>query len=398
MSSRSRNTAKNSENFRTSEWQVPLSELSFTEDEVIAVTGVLESAWWTSGQQTEALEREFADRLGIRHAIAVSSGTAALHLAFLALKCAPGDEVVTPSFNFVAAVNMILYAGAVPRLADVDSMLSPVVSARSLEAAITTETRGLCVMHHGGYACRMDEIRDLAKRRGLWIVEDAAHAPGAVWKGIPCGRWSDVSCFSFFGNKNLTCAEGGMIATENDDLAGRMRLLRSHGMTSVTWDRYRGHSFSYDVTASGFNYRMDDIRAALLRVQLKSLDRFNSLRRERVQWYRELLGNDTRWIIPFEHHEGISSCHLFTVVVSDELSRAEIQRFMKSRGIQTSIHYPPIHQFSYFRSRLPETDNLTITDNLGRRILTLPLFPDMTREQVELVCSTFREAVDLQCR
>ncbi len=394
MSLPSWSIAPEPQNSRSPEWLVPLAELSYTEEEVQSVTRVLRSGWWTSGPETEALEREFEHRLGVSHAVAVSNGTAALHLAFLALRLSGGDEVATPSFNFVAAANTILHIGAIPRFADVDSVHAPVVSAETLERALTPKTRGICVMHYGGYPCRMDSIVDLARQRRLWLVEDAAHAPGATWKGIVCGKWGDAACFSFFGNKNLTCAEGGLVATEDDDLAKKLRLLRSHGMDSLTWDRFRGHSFSYDVETPGFNFRMDDLRAALLRVQLRSLDRFNDLRRQRVQWYRQLLGEDTRWTITFEDYDGTSAFHLFTVVLAEEISRREVMRFLRSKGIQTSIHYPPIHQFSYYQ-KLPHSDSdLKNTNNLGRRILTLPLFPNMSYGQVELVCKTFRDAVD----
>jgi dTDP-4-amino-4,6-dideoxygalactose transaminase len=358
------------------------------------VTRVLRSGWWTSGPETEALEREFERRFQIRHAIAVSSGTAALQLAFLALLRSPGDEVVLPALNFVAAANTILHVGAVPRFADVDSISAPLASAETLERAITPKTRGICVMHYGGYPCGMDAIVDLARQRKLWVVEDAAHAPGAAWKGIACGRWGDIACFSFFGNKNLTCAEGGLVATESDDLAKKLRLLRSHGMDSLTWDRFRGHSFSYDVTTPGFNFRMDDLRAALLRVQLRSLARFNHLRRERVQWYRRLLEPDPRWAITFDHYGGTSAFHLFTVVLAEGISRRAVMRFLRSRGIQTSIHYPPIHQFTYYRGLALSHSDLKLTNDLGRRILTLPLFPSMSDEQVELVCASFRDAID----
>jgi dTDP-4-amino-4,6-dideoxygalactose transaminase len=381
-------------NSRSPEWRVPLAELSYTEDEIQSVTQVLRSGWWTCGPETDALEREFEARLGVRHAIAVSSGTAALHLAFLALRLSRDEEVVTPSFNFVAAANTILHAGAVPRFADVDSIESPVVSAESLERAITAKTRGLCIMHYAGYPCNMEPIVDLARKRGLWLVEDAAHAPGAIWNGIPCGRWGNISCFSFFGNKNLTCAEGGLITTEDDDLAKQLRLLRSHGMDSLTWDRFRGHSFSYDVTAPGFNYRIDDIRAALLRVQLKSLNQWNSLRRERVQWYQRLLGHDDRWTITFKNHPGTSAYHLFAIVLAKRISRRDVMRSLKSAGIQTSVHYPPIHQFSSYRALSLAHGDLKNTDALGERVLTLPLFPNMTMEQVELVCDSLRKAVD----
>jgi dTDP-4-amino-4,6-dideoxygalactose transaminase len=381
-------------NSRSPDWRVPLSELSYTEDEIRSVTSVLRSGWWTCGPETDALERELEQRFGIRHAIVVSSGTAALHLAFRALNLTHGEEVVTPAFNFVAAANTILHCGGIPRFADVDSIESPIVSAESLERALTPKTRGLCIMHYAGYPCHMDSIADLARRRNLWVVEDAAHAPGASWKGIPCGKWGDIACFSFFGNKNLTCAEGGLVATESDALAKKLRVLRSHGMSSLTWDRFRGHSSSYDVMAAGFNFRMDDVRAAILRVQLKSLDKLNRLRQERVQWYLRFLKQDPRWIVAFKNHEGVSSFHLFAIVLAEGLSRRNIMDSLRMKGIQTSIHYPPIHQFSYYRSLSLNHTDLRLTEDLGRRILTLPLYPGMTCEQVELVCASLQEAIE----
>lgn len=381
------------QNSRSPEWRVPLAELECTEEEVQSAARVLRSGWWTCGPETHEVEKEFAAYLGVRHAVAVANGTAALHLAFLALQLSQGDEVVMPSLNFVAAANTVLHVGALPRFADVDSMNASLVSARTLERAITSKTRGLCVMHYGGYPCEMDAIMDLARKHRLWVIEDAAHAPGAAWDGIPCGRWGDIACFSFFGNKNISCAEGGLVVTERDELAKKIRLLRSHGMDSLTWDRYRGHGFSYDVTTAGFNFRMDDVRASLLRVQLRFLDRFNRLRKERVQWYSKLLGRDPRWFIPFENYGGTSAFHLFTVILADGISRSRVMRFLKSRGIQTSIHYPPIHQFSLYRRLSLSHPELNNTEDIGRRILTLPLFPGMTWEQVELVCACFHEAI-----
>ena len=185
-----------------------------------------------------------------------------------------------------------------------------------------------------------------------------------------------------------------MVATENDELAKKLRLLRSHGMDSLTWDRFRGHSFTYDVTIPGFNFRMDDIRASLLRVQLRSLNRVNRLREERVNWYRQLLGRDPRWTVPFDDYPGTPAYHLFTVVLAEGSRRHEIMRYLKAEGIQTSIHYPPIHQFRCYRKLAPVQPDLKNTNQLGLRILSLPLFPKMTFEQVKLVCDCFKDALD----
>jgi dTDP-4-amino-4,6-dideoxygalactose transaminase len=384
------------ENSGLTEWNVPLSEPDFSIDEVRAVAETLSSGWWTAGPEIKALEEEFAAKIGARHAVAVSSGTAALHLAFLALGLKEGDDVLTPSLTFVAAPNMMLHIGASPAFADVESINEPVVSAATLERALTPATRGICVTHYGGYPCEMDEIMKFARKRKLWVVEDAAHAPGASWKGVPCGRWGNIAIFSFFGNKNITCAEGGMAVTGNGNLARRMRLLRSHGMNSVTWDRFKGHAFSYDVTMPGFNYRLDDLRASLLRAQLRSLDRINALRSERDGWYRELLGGDERWILPFDGREGVSSHHLFTVVLDEKISRENVMRRMKERGVQTSIHYPPAHRFSCYRKLNLKRPPLANTEKLGRRILTLPMYPGLTETQARYVAKTFREAADAE--
>jgi len=393
MNSPSRNLTPGPRNFSLPEWNVPLSEPDFSIDEVRAVTETLSSGWWTAGPEVKALEEEFAARIGVRHAVAVSNGTAALHLAFLALGLKKGEDVMTPSLTFVAAPNMMLHIGAAPVFADVESINEPIVSAATLEQALTPTTRGICVTHYGGYSCKMDEIMKFARKHKLWVVEDAAHSPGASWKGIPCGRWGNIAAFSFFGNKNITCAEGGMAVTDNNNLARRMRLLRSHGMDSVTWERFKGHAFSYDVIMPGFNYRLDDLRASLLRAQLRSLDRINARRAERAEWYRKLLDGDARWSLPFNGYEGVSSHHLFTVVLGEKISRENVMRRMKERGVQTSIHYPPAHRFSCYRKLNLKKSLLVNTEKLGRRILTLPMYPGLGEKQVNFVAETFREAV-----
>jgi len=304
----------------------------------------------------------------------------------------PGEEVITPSLNFVAAANCIRHAGGVPHFVDVSSLDEPLPAAEMIERAITSRTRGICVMHYGGYPCAMDAVVDLAHLHGLWVVEDAAHAPGASWHGKACGAWGDAGCFSFFGNKNLTCGEGGMITTADGRIAEKIRLLRSHGMTSLTWDRYLGHQSSYDVAGAGFNYRMDDVRAAILRVQLASLAECNRRRAERVLWYRELLGHESCWRIPFARHPGTASHHLCVLVLGEGLDRARVVEQLRADRIQSSVHYPPVHQFSFYRRLALPRGDLSVTEALGRRLVSLPLYPDMTREQVEWVCASLGRA------
>jgi dTDP-4-amino-4,6-dideoxygalactose transaminase len=394
MSLPSRSFAPGPVSSSSADWRVSLSVPSFSEAEVQAITEVVRSAWWTKGPVTRRLERDFAGYLRIDHALAVSSGTAALHLAFLALGLSPGDEVLVPSLNFVASANMILHAGGVPRFVDVCSPQTPLVDVGKLNRALGPRTRGICVMHYAGYPCEMDAIMEFARMHNLWVVEDAAHAPGAAWKGVPCGTWGDIGCFSLFGNKNLTCGEGGFVVSRDPDLVAKLRNLHSHGMDSLTWDRFHGNQLSYDVTAAGFNYRMDDLRAALASVQLRSLENTNRLRRERVALYRELLDGDSRWTIPFRGHPGTSACHLFVIVLAEGIPRERVMTVLKAHGIQSSIHYPPTHQFRFYRSRLPLSSGLEVTEDLGRRLISLPLYPDLTLEEVELVGECFKTAVD----
>jgi dTDP-4-amino-4,6-dideoxygalactose transaminase len=380
-------------------WTVPLADIDLSEDEIRAVTDVLRSKWLSMGPVTAEFERQFAALVGVQHAIAVTNCTAALHLAHLALGAGPGDTIICPALTFVATANAIRYTGAAPVFADVTSAENCNISPESIAACVDATTKGICVVHYGGYPCDMEAIMALARQHGLYVVEDAAHAPGAgCWVTLPgngqgepgewvfrqCGSIGDIGCFSFFSNKNLTTGEGGMLTTNNDTLAERIKLLRSHGMTSLTWDRDRGHSFSYDVTASGWNYRIDEMRSALGLVQLQKLEANNQRRAEAVNRYHEKLAVLEGILLPFAHAEGISSYHLLPIVLPGDEQRPEFVECLKSRGIQTSMHYPPIHQFTHYRSCTPPTA-LPVTEQLGRRLVTLPLYPHMTTQQIDAV-------------
>src|SRR5919109_161752 len=330
-------------------WNVPLADIDLSDDEVRAVTDVLRSKWLSMGPVTAEFERQFATMVGVRHAFAVTNCTAALHLAHLALGAGPGDTVICPSLTFVATANAIRYTGAAPVFADVTSVENCNISPERIAACLDATTKGICVVHYGGYPCDMDSILALAQRHGLYVVEDVAHAPGAgCWVTVPgdgqdrggewvfkrCGNIGDIGCFSFFSNKNLTTGEGGMLTTSNDELAERLKLLRSHGMTSLTWDRDRGHSFSYDVTASGFNYRIDEMRSALGLVQIGKLEANNLRRAEAVNRYHEKLAALEGMTLAFAHYEGISSYHLLPIVLPADDQRPGFTEFLKERGIQ----------------------------------------------------------------
>jgi dTDP-4-amino-4,6-dideoxygalactose transaminase len=374
-------------------WMVPLADVLVDEELRSVVDEVVDSGWWSMGPKVGEFEAAFAGLTGTKHALAVANGTAALHLALLAAGCGPGDEVILPSLNFVAAANAIGHTGATPVFCDIvgpdDLNLDPA----DLEAAVTSATKAVLLLHYGGFPCDIAPVRALAEDRGLIVIEDAAHAPGASWQGEPCGSLGNVGCFSFFSNKNLPLGEGGMIVTDDDDLAERLRLLRSHGMTRLTWEKHRGHAASYDVVAQGFNYRLDEIRAAIGLRQLGRLPNENAQRRAIAATYRERLTDVEGISMPFGGiaDDTTSAQHLAVALVPAE-RRDDVRQALSERRIQTSVHYPPIHLFSYYRelgSRRP----LPQTEAVAPRIVTLPLYGHMTDEQVDLVVDALSETL-----
>jgi dTDP-4-amino-4,6-dideoxygalactose transaminase len=374
------------------DWRVPLSDLDYGEAEEQAVLDVLRRRWLTMGQVTQQFEQEFAQFTGAKYAFAVSNATVALHMACLALGIGATDEVVVPALTFVATVNSVLYTGAQVRFADIlgeeDFNLSP----EDIERQITSRTKAISVVHYGGYPCRMEVISEIATRHGLAVIEDAAHAPGAFLNGKHLGVWGDVGCFSFFSNKNLSTGEGGMLVTNREDIAEKVRLLRSHGMTSLTWDRHRGHAYTYDVVELGYNYRIDEIHSALGLAQLGKLEKNNARRKVITEQYREGL-TASGVGLPFRDCNGQPAYHIFPVLVPDGVDRKKFIEVIKLGGIQTSIHYPPVHRFSYYRQRYPDI-SLPLTEGVAKREVTLPLYPGMTDEQVNLVIGAVWKALE----
>ena len=362
------------------EWRVPLADLDYGSEEIQAVTEVLETKWLTMGEVTQRFETEFARMCGAKHAIALSNATEALHLACLALDIGPGDEVIVPSLSFVATANAVLYCGAKVRFADILSPNELTVDPNAIRQAINENTKAIIVMHYGGFPCRMKEILEVAGDFDLPVIEDAAHATGSFWQGTMLGCLGDIGCFSFFSNKNLSTGEGGMLVCNRDDIAEKARLLRSHGMTSLTYDRYRGHAFSYDVVETGYNYRIDEIRSALGLVQLGKLERNNKKRGEITQVYWNAF-RDQGIGLPFSHlKQEQFSYHIFPIMLSSEINRNDFMSALREAGIQSSIHYRPIHTFTNYKEK-HKGAWLPITDYVGSREVTLPLFPTMTEDQ-----------------
>ena len=377
-----------------SRWRVPLSDVEVDEELLAAGRDVLASGWWSMGPRVAELERQFAELMEVPHVLAVANGTAALHLALLAVGCREGDEVILPSLNFVAAANVVALVGATPVFCDVVGPHDLNLDAADLEAAITPRTKAIIALHYAGYACDLDTVLDVANRHGVVVVEDAAHAPGARLHGQALGTFGAIGCFSFFANKNVPVGEGGMVVTSSDALVEQLALLRSHGMTTLTWQRHTGHATGYDVVQPGLNYRLDELRAAIAIVQLGRLGDVNDARRRHALRYRELLDGVEEITLPFQPDGGdsISSHHLVVALVPEGLPREDVRERMREAGIQTSVHYPPIHRFSAF-AHLGSRRELPRTDEVAERIVTLPLYPHMSDDDVGLVASSLVDAV-----
>jgi dTDP-4-amino-4,6-dideoxygalactose transaminase len=376
------------------DWKVPLADVVVPPEDIEAIVAAYRSGWLSMGPRTEQLEGAFASYAGSQHAFAVANGTAALHLICAAGGLGPGDEVVVPSLTFVATVNAIAYTGATPVFADIAGLTEPWITAATVERALTPRTKAIMTMAYGGHPGDIEAVSALAASRGLTLLEDAAHAVGSRLSGRQLGTFGAAGAFSFFSNKNLGIGEGGMVVTDDDEMAARIRLLRSHGMTTLTWDRHRGHASGYDVVALGFNYRMDEPRAALTEQRLGRLDAENARRATLDSRYRAAIaGIDgiESALPPLEDAQ--PAHHLFTVVAEEGVDREGVRSHLAARGVQTSVHYPPVHGFSIYADGAP---SLPLTDRYGASTITLPMFSHMTEEQQELVLASLADALSTQ--
>jgi dTDP-4-amino-4,6-dideoxygalactose transaminase len=376
------------------QWRYPLSDIDLGKEEERGVLRVLRSRWLSTGPVTERFEKAFSEYLEGGHAIAVSNGTAALHLALASLGMRKGDEVILPSFTFVATANSVRYIGAKPVFADIVGADDLNISPREIEKRITKKTKAILVMHYGGYPCDMQSILKIAKRRGLYVVEDAAHAPGAEYQGKKCGVLGDIGCFSFFSNKNLVTGEGGMVVTRSKEWAEKIRRMRSHGMEALSWDKYRGRLSSYDIRGLGYNYRTTEIQSALGLVQLKKLDRNNKRRKKLVEIYRKELQETREISIPFSRFKGTPSYHLFPILVAPFVDRSRVMEKLKDFGIQSSIHYPPVHLFSLYRNQFDyKRGDVPKTEEVSEREITLPLHPRLDTGDVKWIAKKVKVVI-----
>jgi dTDP-4-amino-4,6-dideoxygalactose transaminase len=374
------------------EYKIPLFDLNFGNDVIEEVVKTIQSNWISTGPKCQEFEEIFADMLNVKYAITLANCTCALHLANIVLDIKQGDEVICPSLTFAASVNSIRYVGANPVFCDVKSAEHINMDSNQIEKLITSKTKAILVVHMAGFPADMDEIMAIAKKHNLKVIEDACHAPLSEYKGRKLGTIGDVGCFSFFSNKNISTGEGGMIVTNNEDLAKRMRLLRSHGMTTMSYQRAKGHATSYDIVDLGFNYRMDDIRATIGITQMRHLKEDLEKRAIVRTFYINALKNEKKITIPFEKNTEYVSNYIMPIVLNDSTSdkRDKVREYLNSKGIQTSVHYPAIHNFSIysqFKSELPNTDYICANE------ITLPMYSKLSQSDITFICDTLKEAI-----
>ena len=366
---------------------LPLSLPTIGEEEVQEVVDTLRSGWITAGPKVELFEKKFQDYLEVPEAVAVSSGTAGLHLALLAAGVGAGDEVITTSMSFAATANVIALCGAKPIFADCDPDTLN-IDPCGVEARITAKTKAIVPVHFAGQPCAMDELLQIARGRGVFLIEDAAHALGTEYKGQKIGALGDMAVFSFHPIKTITTGEGGMVVTSNNEWAERMRLLRFHGISTSAWQRHAGGgSAQYSIQLPGFKYTMMDLQAAIGIHQMDKVDRFVERRTSLAALYRlgfgEVKGARPLGLVSYPQRH---AWHIF--VVQLELEKLTIDRcrfldLLKERNIGSGIHFPALHMQPYYQEKWGyRSGDFPNAERASERILSLPLFPTMSEEDV----------------
>ena len=375
---------------------LPYGRQELDEDDIAAVVAVLRSDWLTTGPKVAEFERAFADFVGTREAVAVSSGTAALHTLMFALGIGPGDEVIVPAMTFAATANSVVFQGGTPVFADVvpeTLLLDPA----SVEACITPRTRAVVAVDYAGQPADYAALRTIADRHGLALVADACHALGGSDQGRPVGSLADVSAFSFHPVKPITTGEGGMITTDDSEVARRMRVFRNHGMTTDHREREQQDSWFYEMVELGYNYRLTDFQCALGFSQLRKLPDWVARRQAIARAYDEALA-DVPGVKPLAVRAGvIHAYHLYVIRLEiDRLqkNRAEVFTALRAAGIGVNVHYIPVHLHPFYRERFGTgPGQCPVAEVAYEQILSLPIFPAMSGQQVDDVASTLLKAI-----
>ena len=381
---------------------IPVFRPGFGREEIEALTEVFHSGWIGPGPRAEKFERRFADFVGVRYAVSVTSCTAALHLSLKALGLGPGDEVLVPSLTFVSTAHAAVFCGCDVRFVDVESETG-CMDPDDLAAKISSRSRAVIPVHYGGHPCRMNEIWALASRHGLFVVEDAAHACGAKFQGNPVGGLepTTATCFSFNALKNLSTGDGGMITTNSSELAETARRLRWMGINKNTFERTTTpdpggetgresdpvpkYEWYYEVNELGFKYIMNDVAAALGLVQLEKLGRATQIRRDMAQRYAEGLGALDWLELPIERDDVRSAWHLYAIRTS---LQEPLRKHLQSAGVATSVHYYPLHLQPFYRRK--SGVSLPVTERLARELVTLPFHPNLTMDEIDRTIAEIR--------
>jgi len=355
-------------------------------EEAKEVAKILKSGWIGLGPKTKEFEEKFAKFVGAKYAVGVNSCTAALHLA-LKVMDVEGGEVITTPMTFISTNHAILYNNAVPVFADIEKdTLNMRID--EIEKLVTDKTKAILVVHYGGHPCDMNPILEIAKKRRIKVIEDAAHACGAEYREKKIGSIGDATCFSFHAVKNMATGDGGMITIHSQDIASRLRKLSWLGISKGTWDRSEGKSYSweYNVEEIGFKYHMNDITAALGLVQLTKLEKTNQRRKEIVKKYNEDF-SDIEWIeTPVEKEYAKSACHNYVIKILNR-RRNELISYLADNGISAGVHYVPNHLYRIYK---PYYRRLPVTEKVWKKLVTLPLFPDLKDEEIELIIRLVR--------
>lgn len=368
---------------------LPFAIPDIGETEVEMVRETLLSGWLTTGQRTASFERAFAEAVGAKHAVAVNSCTAALHLALEAIDLAAGDEVITSPYTFAATGEVVQYFGARPVFVDVDAETLN-LRADLIEENVTERTRAILPVHIAGLPADMDPILEIARRRDLFVIEDAAHAFPAAYRDRPIGSVGDITCFSFYATKTITTGEGGMVCTDDEEWHERCRMMSLHGITRDAWSRYAedGHWY-YEILKPGYKYNLTDIAAAIGAAQLTKSDGMWRRRRSIARRYNEAFGDESALQIPRDSAADRHAWHLYMLRIDEDaltIDRAEFVRRLGERGIGTSVHFIPLHMHPWYRATYGyEPDDFPVAHREYRREISLPIYSRMSDEDVETV-------------
>lgn len=370
---------------------LPYGKQEIADADIKAMVEALCSGWLTTGPRVSEFEKTFSAHCGAAEGVAVNSGTAALHAAMRAINLKLGEEVIVPAITFAASANAALYEGAVPVFADVEPdtlLIDPV----SVAMKITPKTRAIVAVDYAGQPADYAALRDLARDRGIALIADACHSPGATYQGRKAGTLADVSCFSFHPVKHMTTCEGGMTTTDDAEMAAHMRRFRNHGIDSDHRTREAKGAHAYDMVELGYNYRMPDVLCALGMAQLVRLNGWVAARQKVAGWYEEALAGMAE-VTPLKtHKDRTNAYHLYVVKLADGIDRDQVFARLRAEGVGANVHYAPVHLYSYYRSRGYRTGLAPVAEAVSKQIITLPMFPAMSQNDVARVASALTRA------